>query len=148
MISQRTLHYWLWFLLLSLVVGIAYLAGKTRLSGLSFSELMWLLVVGCLGISVGMRNLSGHIARVFDVLVGLLFTSAGLIGVLHNFGINLTPSAINANGGDSSVIFGLSLAIPFALLHTFIGLTTLNQGLKSTTVTPPRIVNPTPTDMR
>jgi hypothetical protein len=148
MISQRTTHYWLWFILLGVVTGLAYLTGKASLGGVPQSEPIWLFATGLLGIVVGSRALAARISRPFDLVVGLLFTLIGLLGVLHNFGISFTGSSAISNVGDSSAIIGLSLSLPFVLLHTLLGLTSLNQGLKSTPVAPPVVVNPATTEVR
>jgi hypothetical protein len=134
MLSQRTTHYWLWFLLFGVVAGLAYMVGKANLGGIPKSEPIWLFVTGLLGILAG---LVARLTRPYDLIVGLLFTATGMLGLLHNFGINLTGSSAISD----SAILGLSLSLPFALIHTVLGLTSLNQSFKVTPVGSPVVVN-------
>ncbi len=134
MLSQRTTHYWLWFLLFGVIAGLAYLVGKANLSGIPNSEPIWLFVTGLLGIVAGF---SSRLSRPYDLIVGLLFTAIGMFGLLHNFGINLTGSSAIS---DQSIL-GLSLSLPFALIHSVLGLTSLNQSFKVTPVSSPVVVN-------
>ncbi len=60
-----------------------------------------------------------------------------MFGLLHNFGINLTGSSAIS---DQSIL-GLSLSLPFALIHSVLGLTSLNQSFKVTPVSSPVVVN-------
>ena len=46
---------------------------------------MWLLIAGFVGLVLGMFLPS--LARPFDLVIGLLFTAVGLLGILHNFGL-------------------------------------------------------------
>ena len=48
---------------------------------------MWLLIAGFVGLVLGMFFPS--LARPFDLVIGLLFTAVGLLGILHAFGLNL-----------------------------------------------------------
>ncbi|HEV8194661.1 MAG TPA: hypothetical protein VGP82_24680 [Ktedonobacterales bacterium] len=127
MIAQRSAHYWVWFLLFGLVSLIVRL---TQGAGLD-NETIWLLVGGLLGVVTGMSAL--RLGRAYDLVIGLLFTGVGLIGVLHNLGVNLVASSNSALSGsiDNSAILGISLALPYALIHTSLGLMSLNQGLRT-----------------
>lgn len=90
------------------------------------------MVTGLLGVLIGIGGLSLRLARPFDLIVGLLFTGIGLLGLLHNLGYNLVPThAVAPSAVDPSAIVGLSLALPYALIHTLLGLTSLNQGLRT-----------------
>jgi hypothetical protein len=126
MLSQRNTHYWLWFLLFGVVSA---LASTSRGEGIT-AETMWLLAAGFLGLLLG--SFIQPLARPYDVAIGLLFTGVGLLGVLHNFGLNLVgqPSSIAPNAIDESAILGLSLSLPYALIHTVLGLTSLSHGLR------------------
>jgi hypothetical protein len=137
MLSQRTTHYWLWFLLFGVVAGLAYMVGKANLAGIPKSEPIWLFVTGLLGIVAGAGKLTSRFTRPYDLVVGLIFTAIGLLGLLHNFGINLTGSSAIS----SDAILGLSLSLPFALIHTVLGLTSLNQSFKVTPLGSPVVVN-------
>jgi hypothetical protein len=131
MLSQRNTHYWLWFLLFGVVsalVSISQGAGIT-------TETMWLLIAGFLGLLTG--SFIHPLARPFDLAIGLLFTAVGLLGILHNFGLNLVgqPSSIAPNAIDETAILGLSLSLPYALIHTVLGLTSLSHGLRAKVAT-------------
>jgi hypothetical protein len=79
------------------------------------TETVWLLIAGSLG---------------------LLLTAVGLLGILHNFGLNLIPSGnLPPNTIDNTAILGLSLSLPYALIHTALGLTSLSHGLRARVVT-------------
>jgi hypothetical protein len=92
---------------------------------------MWLLIAGFLGLILG--ALLPSLARPFDLVIGLLFTGVGLLGILHNFGLNLvaTSTGIAPNAIDQTAILGLSLSLPYALIHTVLGLTSLSHGLRT-----------------
>jgi hypothetical protein len=128
MLSARSTHYWLWFILFGIVASLV----AWRTTGKLNSESIWLLVTGLFGVLVGIGGLGLRLARPFDLIVGLLFTGIGLLGLLHNLGYNLVPAhAIAPAAVDQSAILGLSLALPYALIHTLLGLTSLNQGLRT-----------------
>ncbi|HEY8323683.1 MAG TPA: hypothetical protein VIG77_04275 [Ktedonobacterales bacterium] len=130
MLSQRSSHYWLWFLLFGVVSSIVVWTQHHALD----SESTWLLVTGFLGVLLG--GMRGRLARPYDLVVGLLFVSIGVLGVLHNFGVNLVAqNATAASAIDQSFILGLSLALPFALIHLLLGLTSLNNGLRTRAAT-------------
>ncbi len=131
MLSQRNTHYWLWFLLFGVVSA---LATTSRGEGIT-TETLWLLVAGFFGLLVGAFLPS--MARPYDLLIGLLFAVVGLLGVLHNFGMNLVASSgsITSNAIDYSSILGLSLSLPYALIHTVLGLTSLSHGLRAKVAT-------------
>jgi hypothetical protein len=126
MFSQRNTHYWLWFLLFGLVSMLATLSKGEGIP----AETMWLLIAGFLGLLLG--ALLPALARPYDLLIGLLFTGVGLLGILHTFGLTLvaTPSGIAPNVIDETAILGLSLSLPYALIHTVLGLTSLSHGLR------------------
>lgn len=128
MLSARSTHYWLWFILFGVVSTIV--VWRTR--GSLDTEAVWLLVTGFLGVLMGVGGLGLRLSRPFDLIIGLLFTAGGLLGLLHNLGYNLVPSdASTANTIDQSAIIGLSLSLPYALIHTLLGLTSLNHGLRA-----------------
>jgi uncharacterized membrane protein YadS len=65
-----------------------------------------------------------------------------VIGILHNFGIVLV--AHDANGARAvaeTTLLGLSLSLPYALIHTLIGLTALTQGIRLGRATSSVVVN-------
>jgi hypothetical protein len=126
MIGQRSSLYWIWFLLFGVVSSVIAL---TKGNGLD-NETIWLLVSGLLGIVTGMVL---RLSRAYDLVIGLLFTGVGLIGILHNLGVNLVATSDSALSGtiDRSAILGISLALPYALIHTSLGLMSLNQGMRT-----------------
>jgi hypothetical protein len=131
MLSQRNTHYWLWFLLFGVVSA---LVSVSKSEGIT-TETLWLLIVGFLGLVVGAFIHS--LARPFDLVIGLLFTTIGLLGILHNFGMNLVgqPNGLAPNAIDESAILGLSLSLPYALIHSVLGLTSLSHGLRAKVAT-------------
>jgi hypothetical protein len=125
-LSQRNTHYWLWFLLFGVVSA---LVNWSQGNGLT-TETLWLLITGFLGLILGL--LAPALARPFDLVIGGLFTLVGLLGILHAFGVNLIPSGnVPPTALDTTAILGLSLSLPYALIHTLLGLTSLNHGLRT-----------------
>lgn len=130
MLSQRNTHYWLWFLLFGVVSALVTVSKGEGIT----TETMWLLITGFLGLLLGAFMPS--LARPFDLVIGLLFTVVGLLGVLHAFGLNLVAtSGIAPNAIDETTILGLSLSLPYALIHTVLGLTSLSHGLRAKVAT-------------
>ena len=128
MLSARSTHYWLWFILFGVVSSLVV----WRIHGSLDSESVWLLVTGLLGVILGVGGLGARLSRPYDLIVGLLFTAVGLLGLLHNLGYVLVPtSSDTASTVGQSAIIGLSLALPYALIHTLLGLTSLNHGLRA-----------------
>lgn len=122
MISQRSTHYWLWTLLFGVIYGLAT----------SFnSEAAVVTATGALGLITGVGALAARFARIYDLIAGVIFTTLGLLGILTSFPIG-NQIGISASG----MILGLSLGIPFSLIHMVLGLTSLNQGFKPAPVTP------------
>ena len=131
MLSQRNTHYWLWFLLFGVVSALVTISKGEGVT----TETMWLLIAGFLGLLLG--AFIPTLARPYDLVIGLLFTAVGLLGILHNFGLNLVgqPSSIAPNAIDETAILGLSLSLPYALIHTVLGLTSLSHGLRAKVAT-------------
>jgi len=131
MLSQRNTHYWLWFLLFGVVSALVTISKGEGVT----TETMWLLIAGFLGLLLGAFIPS--LARPYDLVIGLLFTTVGLLGILHNFGMNLVgqPNGLAPNAIDESAILGLSLSLPYALIHTVLGLTSLSHGLRARVAT-------------
>lgn len=139
MLSQRNTHYWLWFLLFGVVSALVTIS---RGEGIT-TETMWLLVAGFLGLLLG--AFLPALARPYDLVIGLIFTIVGVLGILHNFGLNLVASSgIAPNAIDNTAIVGLSLSLPYALIHTVLGLTSLSHGLRARVATS-RVAVATPT---
>ncbi|HEY7094516.1 MAG TPA: hypothetical protein VH393_15140 [Ktedonobacterales bacterium] len=130
MLSQRNTHYWLWFLLFGVVSALVSVSQGKGIT----TETLWLLITGFLGLVLGM--ILPTLARPFDLVIGLLFTIVGLLGILHAFGLNLVAtSGVAPNAIDETAILGLSLSLPYALIHTLLGLTSLSHGLRARVAT-------------
>jgi hypothetical protein len=129
-LSQRNTHYWLWFLLFGVVSALVSVSQGKGIT----TETLWLLITGFLGLVLGM--ILPALARPFDLVIGLLFTIVGLLGILHAFGLNLVAtSGVAPNAIDETAILGLSLSLPYALIHTLLGLTSLSHGLRARVAT-------------
>ncbi|HEV2405835.1 MAG TPA: hypothetical protein VGR88_10290 [Ktedonobacterales bacterium] len=128
--SHRYTHYWLWFLLFGLVGGLIYYhANKNTLD----SESTWLLVSGLLGIVVGMNWLNGgKWARMFDIIIGVIFGGVGIVGILHGLDILSFKGSgmLISTSHGSTHLLGLSLDSPSSLINTVLGFTSLNHGIK------------------
>ncbi len=56
--------------------------------------------------------------------------------MLHAFGLNLVATnGVAPNAIDETAILGLSLSLPYALIHTLLGLTSLSHGLRARVAT-------------
>jgi hypothetical protein len=131
MLSQRNTHYWLWFLLFGVVSALVTISQGDGIS----TETLWLLVAGFLGLLTG--SFMHSLVRPYDLAIGLLFTTVGLLGILHNFGMDLVgqPSGLTHNALDGTAILGLSLLLSYSLIHTVLGLTSLSHGLRAKVAT-------------
>ncbi len=115
MLNTRSTHYWLWFLAFGLLSGIA--------KGFN-TEFTVVTVTGLLGLLVGLMP-KGTLSRGYDLVIGLIFTVLGLIGIVASLGL---ASKIGlSTAGD---ILGLQLGIPYSPIHLVLGLTSLNHSLK------------------
>jgi hypothetical protein len=126
--SHRNTHYWLWFLLFGVVAGLATFTHTHTLD----TESTWLLVTGVVGIVVGAKWLNeGKLTRPYDAIVGVIFTLVGLLGILETFGVNVLGQ-LHLGGGlvSSTSVLGLSLTLPACLIHTWLGLHSLNHATK------------------
>lgn len=139
MFAARSAQYWLWFLLLGVVSTLVdYSSGGHSVGAIS-GESLWLLLAGMVGIMAGAFR---RLARPYDLLIGLIFVAAGLVGILHNFGIALVAHDANTTHTVAeNTLLGLSLSLPYALIHTLIGLTSLTQGIRLGRATSSVVVN-------
>lgn len=116
MINSRSTHYWLWFALFGLVAGFA-----TKFNG----ETIALTVTGLVGLLSGFGGMA-RFGRGYDLLIGLVFTALGILGIIGS--LSLSQKLGIGLPGD---ILGLSLAVPYNLIHTVLGLTSLNDSFKT-----------------
>jgi hypothetical protein len=132
MFATRNAQYWLWFLLLGVVSILADVTSNQPITG----ESLWLLLTSLVGIIVGSFS---SFSRPFDLTIGMLFMTAGIIGILHNFGIMLVAEEMNPSQTiATSEFLGLTLTLPYALIHTLIGITSLTQGVKQSVADAPK----------
>jgi hypothetical protein len=127
--SHRNAHYWLWFLVFGVISGLLYYKDHHTLS----SESIWLLVSGFLGVIVAASWLNdGKFAKPYDLLIGIIFAAVGIIGILVNFQL-FSLSSLHLPSGvlSNDSLLGLSLMTFPALIHTVLGLDSINHGLKS-----------------
>ena len=127
--SHRNAHYWLWFLVFGVV---AALLSYKDTKGLS-SESLWFLITGFLGIIVAADWLNqGKFAKPYDLIVGIIFAAVGIIGILLQFGLfHLSASSLPQGLMSENTLIGLSLTGLSPLVHTVLGLNSINHGLKS-----------------
>jgi peptidoglycan/LPS O-acetylase OafA/YrhL len=127
--SHRNAHYWLWFLVFGVVAGLLYYKDNKTLS----SESIWLLVTGLLGILVAGDWLNnGRFAKPYDLIVGIIFAVAGVVGILLQFGLfHLTISKIPSGLISNNTLIGLSLTALSPFIHTVLGLTSINHSLQA-----------------
>ncbi|MGE5335447.1 MAG: hypothetical protein ACM3N4_12150 [Nitrososphaerota archaeon] len=133
MLAARSTHYWLWFILFGVISSMVVWRATRSLD----SEAAWLLLTGFLGVLTGVGGLSARVGRPYDLIIGMLFMAVGLLGIMHNLGYNVVPAdASTASSLDQAAFFGLSLAFPYALIHTLLGLGSLNHGLRARSHSP------------
>jgi hypothetical protein len=124
MFSTRSSQYWVWFLLLGVVSILADYSSSQSIS----AEALWLLLAGLGGIIVGSFK---SFTRPYDLFIGFLFTTMGVIGILHSFGIVLVSgNSSTSQALATGAVMGLSLILPYALIHMLIGLSSLTHGVK------------------
>lgn len=123
--QHRNSHYWLWFLLFGVIplLQILFSGGKLGTDATSL-EAYWLVGAGLLGIVFGLNAVSkGNLARPYDVIIGIIFTLAGLVGILHAFKLGVDP-LVSFFGN-----IGLMTSFLYALIHTFLGIKSLHHGI-------------------
>lgn len=139
MTYPRGTHYWLWFLLFGVIPILAVLDQQGNFD----TENLWLFTVGGVGVLVGAKMLAPRWSRPFDLFIGVTFFAIGLLGILHNFGLDL----VNENphvptGALSSMAFlGLSLSLRASLIHTVLGFLSFCFAIKSSSAVSSLSVN-------
>jgi hypothetical protein len=119
---HRDTHYFLWFIFFGLLAGLIHYVNSPTFD----PESTWLAVSGLLGILLGQRwALRGRLERGYDLVIGVIFTLAGALGIIIGF------TGQVASLTSHSALVGLSLGVLSSLLHTVLGLTSLNHGLRN-----------------
>ncbi len=123
-ISHRGSHYWLWFLLFGIIPLLLALKNGLGANSTTYNAI-WLVGSGLLGLLLGnTRIYDGKLARPFDFIIGIIFTLAGLIGIVKMFGIGVA-GADTTLGSVGLVITGL-----LPLIYTFLGIQSLHHAAK------------------
>lgn len=126
---HRDTHYFLWFIFFGVLSGLIYYVNHR---GSIDTESAWLLVSGLLGLVFGANWLAdGKFSRWFDLIIGIIFSVAGLIGIAAGFHVNLLSGAPVAfkNVISPTTFFGLSLAVLPSLVHAVLGLSSVNHAI-------------------
>jgi hypothetical protein len=129
---HRDTHYFLWFIFFGVVSGIIYYLNPAQHHGARFDpESTWLTVSGLLGMLLGANWIaSGKLSRWYDLLIGAIFTIAGVIGIAAGFHVNLVSGSIAGGLISDSALLGLNLSVLPSLVHTVLGLTSLNHAVQ------------------
>jgi hypothetical protein len=130
--NHRGTHYTLWFVVFGLIPLLGALTNHTALTQASgatstsanYIEAAWLIGAGVLGLLVGNKNINGgKLAQPYDVLVGIIFTVAGVIGLLADF--NLGTGGVTKYVNDAGILLGTL----YPVLYTYLGIRSLHHGL-------------------
>ena len=122
--AHRNSHYGLWFLVFGAIPFI-----QTAIAGFpanvnSYSS-YWLMASGLVGLVLGLKSVNeGKLARPFDVIVGIIFSIAGIVGVLGYFTSSLGSIATLVNDA------GLATTGLYPLVFTFLGLKSIHHGFE------------------
>jgi hypothetical protein len=121
--KHRTSHYWLWFLVFGAIPFIQTIQAGFPHTVAAYSS-YWLIGTGLLGLVLGLKNLNeGKLARPFDVIVGIILTVAGIVGIVGYFTSSLGSVATIVND------IGLSTSGLYPLVFTFLGLKSFHHGV-------------------
>lgn len=129
--KHRNTHYFLWFIFFGVISGLIYYVNH---HGSIDSESTWLLVSGLLGLLFGADWLAGgKFSRWYDLIIGIIFAVAGLIGIGAGFHVNLLSGAPASfsNFISATTFFGLSLAVLPSLVHAVLGFSSLNHAIRN-----------------
>jgi hypothetical protein len=122
-VSHRSSHYWLWFLVFGVIPLISAAMNGFPANTTSFTA-YWLVGTGLLGLLLGSKNINdGKLSQPYDLIVGVIFALAGIVGILGYFHVS--------TGGAANIVqsVGLSLAGLYPLLFIFLGLKSIHHGL-------------------
>lgn len=134
MANHRTTHYALVFLL-GVITAVGSLYAKAGLS----PEFIWFLITRLIGPLVNRIN-RGALVRPYDLVVGITFTLAGLVGILLQFKLNLLTGTdlshtrlVGRTADGHPEPTGLDRSFFPALVYGFLGVTStsLSYGLKA-----------------
>jgi len=130
--SSRSGHYFTWFVVFGLIAGVVSLISQRTLSG----ESIWLLASGIIGSILAHQSVN-NVARYYDMIIGVIFAAAGLIGLVYTAKADLLPSTLRdsqllVGSGQDAVLLGLSLAVIPATLHLILGYTSFRHGARNT----------------
>ncbi len=124
---HRDTHYFLWFIFFGVLSGIIHYVNSQTFD----PESTWLTVSGLLGMLLGAQWIAGgKLSRWYDLLIGIIFTFAGAVGIAAGFHINLISSAAIGGLISGASLLGLSLAVLPSLVHAVLGLTSLNHAIQ------------------
>lgn len=130
-VRHRDTHYFLWFVFFGVLSGLIYYVNHR---GSFDSESTWLLVSGLLGLILGANGVGeGKFSRWYDLIVGIIFSVAGLIGIAAGFHLHLlsgVPAALSRVIGPTTFL-GLSLAVLPSLVHAVLGLSSVNHAIRN-----------------
>jgi hypothetical protein len=122
-ISHRSSHYWLWFLVFGIIPLLATLKTGFGANAATYNAI-WLVGSGLLGLLLGnSRIYDGRLARPFDFIIGIIFTLAGLVGIVKMFGI----STAGADGILTSA--GLLVTGLLPVIYAFLGIKSLHHAV-------------------
>jgi hypothetical protein len=129
MTLSRAMHYWLWFTLFGVASALANFIQFQHIG----TENIWLLGASGVGLLSESKQLQGRWAKPVDSFVGFLFLTVGLIGILHNLGIDLVNNNISlpTTFVESTKFMGLSLTLTPSLTHTIFGFLSLQYPVRS-----------------
>ncbi len=134
---SRNAHYFMWFIVFGLIAGlVSFIGGGFKLGKID-PEAYWLLGAGIIGWLLGRKEVNnGGIGRYYDIIIGVIFILAGLIGIGVHFS-GLETQITNVAGGlitpsipnDTAHLIGLSLALFPAIVHVLLGFISLRHGI-------------------
>jgi hypothetical protein len=92
-----------------------------------------MFAAGAGGLLAGSKSLAPRFLKPYDILTGVTFFSVGLLGILHNFGLDLVNSnpRLPSNSVQFGSFLGLSLCLLPSLIHTLFGYFALAFAMKS-----------------
>jgi hypothetical protein len=129
MTLSRAMHYWLWFTLFGVVSTLASFIQLHHIG----TENIWMAGASGAALLAESKPLQSRWAKPADSIFGFTFLTAGLIGILHNLGVELvnTNLPLPITTVEPSKFIGLSLALTPSLAHTIFGFLSLQYPIKT-----------------